>query len=148
MPYSSSPIIAAFDRGSVLRQQRAAALALEHEENTGTCNSIPLTPGNNILQTQIHPQSSNNPTSSDNNSTSLQHSTRQVQTTQNVRTIAVGAEIVEWMCNYADKNGSKCIASKTLRHFPQYFRGRAIQITNGQAVYGKAESPSLILLVK
>ena len=29
------------------------------------------------------------------------------------------------MCNYADENGSKCIVSKTVRHFPQYFRGSA-----------------------
>ena len=29
------------------------------------------------------------------------------------------------MCNYADENGSKCIAPKTVRPFPQYFRGSA-----------------------
>ena len=32
---------------------------------------------------------------------------------------------MEWMCNYTDENGSKCIASKTVRHFPQYSRGSA-----------------------
>ena len=77
-------MIAAYDGGSILRRKRAAAHALEHEENTDTGDSTPLPPGNNILQTRIHPQSFNNPTSSDNNSTSLQHFAMQVHKTHNV----------------------------------------------------------------
>lgn len=64
-----STIIATFEWGSLLRQQRAKMLAPEHGENADGTNAIPDIPVNTAQPTRMHPQSSNIATSSAKNST-------------------------------------------------------------------------------
>lgn len=103
---SGSPIIA-----SMLQAQRLRVQASQ-QSGTPPCDAESETQN-------IPPESPTNITPS---RSSLPQSGTTKRSAHNVLPIATRALIVNWMTQHVLENGETHIASKTVRHFPQYFR--------------------------
>lgn len=106
---SGSPIIASFARAARLRAERQNEATPQRPMET------------NEEQVSEAVSNSTNPNDLSNNSHILP--IRGAHRLHHVLPIATRAAIVSWMRSLVDENGDKNLASKTVRQFPNFFKG-------------------------
>ena len=108
---SGSPIVAFLERAAQLRQQGQTGAAKEQMDLSGPQMGQPhFDAAHSLSSPDISGSSDNVPPSSKHR-------------LHNVLPIAKRAAIVYWMKKNVTDNGNKHIASRTVREFPQHFRG-------------------------